>query len=265
MNTFKHEDDSMLVGIYIITNTVNGKKYVGQSWNISARIATHFLGREQSLISNAIKKYGKNAFQIDQIILDELISQAELDQAEIDKILELDSIRPNGYNLRSGGSRGKHSQESKDKMSAASKGKPKSEDHRNNMKGQFSNGHIPHNKGKSPSKETRQKISDKLSGRSLSEETKKKMSATRKINPHHTTPHTEETKEKIRAARALQIHSEESNKKRSETMKGRKRGPMSDEQKEKIRKSSANRVVSEETKNKMRLAQLNRWKNKKEK
>ena len=57
-----------------------------------------------------------------------------------------------------------HSEEAKQNMSNAAMGKPKSEEHRKNMFTTFVPGHTPHNKGVSPSEDTKRKISEKLKG-----------------------------------------------------------------------------------------------------
>ena len=58
----------MSIGIYIITNKINNKSYIGQSVNIEKRITTHFWAAfKENLpsynfhIYQAIRKYGKNS------------------------------------------------------------------------------------------------------------------------------------------------------------------------------------------------------------
>ena len=50
-----------MIGIYKITNKINGKKYVGQSNNINRRFSEHCL-RSEIPIDIAIQKYGKENF-----------------------------------------------------------------------------------------------------------------------------------------------------------------------------------------------------------
>ena len=65
--------------IYKITNTVNGKAYIGQTRHdvIKRRIAYHFKGHGNLALKRAIKKHGVEAFTIeilhDGIILNCLI------------------------------------------------------------------------------------------------------------------------------------------------------------------------------------------------
>jgi len=53
----------MSCGIYIITNKINGKVYIGQSVNIEARWEVEHLIRPNKHFDNAWKKYGADAFE----------------------------------------------------------------------------------------------------------------------------------------------------------------------------------------------------------
>ena len=108
--------------IYCITNSITGKKYVGQSTqSIEARWRQHCsLHSGCRVIKNAILKYGIDAFSIEKIAIAE--SQSELDILEQFWISKLNTISPNGYNLSSGGNgAGKMSDESKEIMRALAK------------------------------------------------------------------------------------------------------------------------------------------------
>jgi group I intron endonuclease len=73
-------------------------------------------------LHNSITKHGSSNFKIELLWEDEC-TQAELDAKESDFILQLDTMSPNGYNLKKGGSGGKLSDESRLKMSNSHKGK----------------------------------------------------------------------------------------------------------------------------------------------
>lgn len=63
----------------------------------------------------AIAKYGYDSFKF-EILHSGILLQEELDALEQDEILKNNSVVPNGYNLKAGGSHGKHSEETKKKM-----------------------------------------------------------------------------------------------------------------------------------------------------
>lgn len=56
-----------MIGIYKITNNINNKIYIGQSVHIKRRWAEHCKPSSDSLISKAIKKYGKDNFTFEII------------------------------------------------------------------------------------------------------------------------------------------------------------------------------------------------------
>ena len=86
-----------MIGIYKIENLINGKLYIGQSIHIERRWQEHCRPSTKSVISSAIKKYGKENFTFQ--VLEEC-SQEELDEKEIFYIEKFDSIVPNGYNVK---------------------------------------------------------------------------------------------------------------------------------------------------------------------
>jgi len=111
--------------IYLITNLANGKYYVGQTiYSLEARWAGHISDsrRSDSLFSRAIRKYGPAGFSVTVLTN---APQQDLDGLEMLWIAVLDSRnRSIGYNLKSGGSHGKHSEETKRKISAKKLGSP---------------------------------------------------------------------------------------------------------------------------------------------
>lgn len=106
--------------IYLVTNKANGKVYVGQTTRgIVERWQGHCRGDSYCFaLSGAIKKYGKESFSIE--VIDSASSKEELDRKEVLHISAYGSAsRDKGYNLRGGGSFGKHTEESKDRMSVS--------------------------------------------------------------------------------------------------------------------------------------------------
>lgn len=100
--------------IYVFKNVFNGKTYVGQTIHFNSRIKAHKDLIGDSKFHNAIKKYGFNAFELFSY---HGIEIEMLDFCEIELIKRLNSIN-HGYNLDSGGNKGKFlSEESRLKMS----------------------------------------------------------------------------------------------------------------------------------------------------
>ena len=87
--------------IYLITNKVNGKQYVGQtSRDVDTRFQEHcFDTRGHSKLHNAIQKYGWQNFKVETI---EEVPLDDLDEREKYWISELDT-RDKGYNISFGG------------------------------------------------------------------------------------------------------------------------------------------------------------------
>lgn len=88
--------------IYITTNTLNGKKYIGQKKYLKGW--EDYLGSGIAL-NNAIKKYGKEYFT--KIIIDESENRNELNNKEIYWINFYDAVkRKDFYNIAYGGDGG---------------------------------------------------------------------------------------------------------------------------------------------------------------
>jgi len=87
--------------IYLLTNQVNGKKYVGQSTNLKERMRNH---RKKSLrvIDKAIDKYSWSNFEYE--IIEEEIPLSEIDEKEMYWISHYNTYKTdNGYNCTPGG------------------------------------------------------------------------------------------------------------------------------------------------------------------
>ena len=78
--------------IYKITNTVNGKSYIGQTRQDAekTRIRDHLTGRGNVIIKNAVEKYGKDAFTF-EVLHDGVIPEF-LDTLEKETIEKFNTI-----------------------------------------------------------------------------------------------------------------------------------------------------------------------------
>ena len=138
--------------IYLRTNKINGKKYVGLTTDLKARqnrwnnLNLPYAG---NVINNAREKYGIESFGFE--ILKEC-EDNELNQWEIYYIKELNTKVPYGYNMTDGGG-GKSgftiSNETKKKLSETHKGK------------------TTWMKGKHHSEETKKKLSEAIKGKHI--------------------------------------------------------------------------------------------------
>ena len=168
--------------IYIIKNNVNGKFYIGQTTNLSKRKELHLCGHSDCpALKNAIGKYGRDNFTFS--ILATCSSLSELNACEIYWIRQLNTLSPNGYNLKQGGEcGGKLSDETKEKISKSKKDKLLGKD--NPM---F---------GKKHSKASVKKMSDAHKGL-LSGNKNPMFGKFGSDHPHFGKKHSEATKEKI--------------------------------------------------------------------
>ena len=87
--------------IYLTTNTVNNKKYIGQH---KGEFTTEYLGSGK-VLKQALSKYGKENFTV--IMLDTANSKEELDSLEKKYIEEYNALYEDGfYNIHEGGTGG---------------------------------------------------------------------------------------------------------------------------------------------------------------
>ena len=121
-----------MIGIYCITNTVNGKKYIGQSWDVHARMLRHQSELRDNKhcnkhLQSAWNKYGSGqlVFTVERTLTDGPLTQILLDCIEDSYIKKMHLLNNQfGYNKRGGGSHGKMSDDAKKKMSIASSQRP---------------------------------------------------------------------------------------------------------------------------------------------
>jgi group I intron endonuclease len=185
--------------VYLITNTINGKRYIGQTkQTLAKRWNMHVSKNHCRYLYSAIQKYGRENFIIE--VLFDVPTKELANEFEIEYIDRYRTMFPNGYNILPGGDdRPPMSDEAKKKISEQHKGKK-------------------HRLGHSPSEETRKKLSLANKGKTLSLEHRKKIS-----DSHLGIGHSEESRRMMSIARVGKKHSEETRKKMSLAQKGKKR------------------------------------------
>lgn len=114
--------------VYVITNAVNGKRYVGitdvgvdQRWKLHIQHAQY--GARQAFACT-IRKHGIESFKVD--VLEECPDRETLYTREMHWIAELGTFIPRGYNMTLGGeglAGLKHTDETRRKMSITRTGK----------------------------------------------------------------------------------------------------------------------------------------------
>lgn len=202
------ESDSKPYGvIYCAQHRESGKRYIGQTTGtIQYRWSKHCgTGKQCRILSSAIKKYGKDSFDVFQI--DAAFSKQELNEKEIRHIAAFKSNdRAHGYNIAPGGAIGKHAKETCELIAAALRGKTLTAAHC----AKLSESHM----GNKRTAESRAKQSASATGikRPRTAEHAAKISAALMGKPRG--PHSEEHKAALSAAH-----------------KGKVLGPMSEEQK----------------------------------
>jgi group I intron endonuclease len=110
--------------IYLITNKINGKKYIGQTIqnDINKRWTSHKNLKNKTvgnILYNAYKKYGVNNFEYKIICI---CFNDDTNKYEEEYIKKYNTIYPNGYNLLPGGNNRKHNEYTKKQISENLKG-----------------------------------------------------------------------------------------------------------------------------------------------
>lgn len=207
--------------IYSITNTINGKMYIGSTKNFNKRMKQHLTNLRKNIHINPIlqksfNKHGESAFAF--TILEE-VNQSDLLTLE-DKYIELYNTKSTGYNIANAGGGdciSKHPDNAviRSNMSRIMKRKwERMSDEQRDAHASKYKGTNNHMYGRTHSESTRLLISRILTGNKLSEETKEKMrnsftkerkanlsahahNRTGDKNPFYGKSHTESTKQKI--------------------------------------------------------------------
>ncbi len=249
--------------VYIATNQINGKMYIGQTiGSLNKRITGHTSNARTGsnyCFHRAIRKYGAENFKWEIIRICDSIES--LNAYEQYYVLYYNSM-DNGYNLTSGGDNCTYSDMSKKKMS----------DNHADFKGDkhpmWGVSRASPMEGKKHKPESIQKMRDNTNysgenhpmwGRKHTKESKERMSTTRierklaegENHAMYGKHHTEATKKKISIANGGKNHWNYGKH-------------LSIETKEKIKQANLGRTVSEETREKLRNASKEYWKKKKE-
>ena len=224
-----------MVGIYAITNKINKKVYIGQSWDIRTRFRDYKSYRSNDHLYYSFKKYGIENFHFGIITLfPKNVKQKTLDYWEDSYIIAADTMNDaKGYNKRRGGSHGRHGVESKRKLSEIQKGRKLSKAHKKAI-GESCKGTVHSKESVRRGVETRRANG----GYFVSDETREKMRQS-----HLGKKQSRESIEKMLAWRKRNyVISEETKRKISESNKGKKRTP---EQRQRMRESALRRHAKE--------------------
>ena len=159
----------MTSGVYCITNKENGKKYIGSTINLVVRQKSHFkflrLSKHHSkYLQHAYDKYGEQNFDFSTLVYCEPLELLRYEQFFIDTQKPEYNMCPTAGN-RLGM---KHNEESRRKMSEASKNRVITSECRKKISAAM--------KGRKLSKEHREKLGESHKGVSFSDERKMKLS-----------------------------------------------------------------------------------------
>jgi len=199
--------------IYLLRDNTNNMIYIGQTWlSLKKRFGPRGLGYKNSIyLYAAIQKHGHENFTYE--VLDTCEDQETADLLEDNYITQYDSRNPDvGYNLKEGGSAGRHSNETREKMSKTMKNKtdklspeelankvkyivgywegkergPHSEEWKEENSTRMTEWHennVHPMLGKTHSEEAKIKISEASKGHPVSEEQRKAISKAHKMDP----------------------------------------------------------------------------------
>jgi group I intron endonuclease len=202
-----------MIGIYKITNKINGKVYIGQSIDIEKRWKDHIYNtpkKGRSLIHSSIKKYGVESFDFEIIFSMKYVDFNIMNLLEEAYIRYYNSLSPNGYNLDSGGKNKRPSDITRNFISSRTKEAMKYVDYsninssnrdENNIKKRRESLMNYYNNRTEEEKQEHKNRSKEINNREDVREKKRekmigKMAGYK--NPFYGQHHTEEIKEKIR-------------------------------------------------------------------
>lgn len=152
--------------VYAITNTVNGKRYIGSARHFVTRVAIHRrelrAGEHHSVkLQYAWNKYGEQAFRFDVLLICSPDDRLFYEQ----RLLDGFGCVKNGYNVlpTAGSNAGfRHTEETKARIGAANKGRKYGPEVREQMR--------QRQLGKARSDETKAKLRAAFTGRKMSRE-----------------------------------------------------------------------------------------------
>jgi group I intron endonuclease len=194
--------------VYITTNLLNGKQYIGD--HSSNNINDEYLGSGTN-IRRAVKKYKKENFKRE--ILEFFDTKQKAFNAQEKYINEYNTLIPNGYNISPKGGYIVHLEtiqyeDTKKKQSNALKGIPKSKEHKQRIA------------------DSKMGEKNPMYGKHMSEKTKQQIIKSNRSricekNPMYGKKHTEETKQKISNSHKGNNHSDVHKQHISDSLKGR--------------------------------------------
>lgn len=222
-------------GVYQILNTVNGKRYIGSSVNITQRWNQHKKALEKNKHGNkhlqsAWNRYGCDCFVWSVLEKCEPSMVLEREQGYLPKEKTIGSLRQHGYY---------NAHPTVDSPKGLTQTKESNRKRGETLKGRVF------------SEEHKRKIGEANSRRVVTVETRRKITERNKERVV-----TDEERERLRTMNTGVKFTEEHRRKISEALKGRK---ITDTQKSKLSASKIGTKASEETKSKMSAAQKKRY------